>query len=156
MSNSTRRGGGIKGRAPREMVLAPFHSLLVEWFALIFQLVHFQCPEPSRHLCDGTLYSPGPTKQPAKQAGKLESRLPGDRPIGCQCPANIGLRGLCATVAKRTALPCFRRRISSRGKYRSRAFRTALGPSAPNMALTFTAFLATHLRTSSEAAQLAA
>jgi hypothetical protein len=67
-------------------------------------------------------------------------------------PAKIGSRILCAVVARRTALPCFRRRIAYRGRYGSRAFRKALGLCSPNMALAFAALRATHPWNSSKAA----
>jgi hypothetical protein len=110
---------------------------------------------------------------PQASRGMSRAGYQGDRPIGhgnCsrqshvvnqfgtvrQCPANIGLRSLFVIVAKRTALPCFRRRISSHGTYRSRPFQKALGLSCPNMALTFTALLATVLRSCRRPPELAA
>jgi hypothetical protein len=65
-------------------------------------------------------------------------------------PAKIGSRILCAVVARRTALPCFRLRMTCRGRYGSRAFRKALKLFSPNMALTFAVLHATHRRNSSK------
>jgi hypothetical protein len=68
-------------------------------------------------------------------------------------PAKIGSRILCAVVARKMALPRFRRRIAYRG-YVSRAFRKALGLCSPNMALAFASPRATHPRNSSKAASV--
>jgi hypothetical protein len=69
-------------------------------------------------------------------------------------PANIGSRILCAVVARRTALPCFRRRISFRGLCRLRASPKALGLSSPRMVATSTALPATARSNPSKAASV--
>jgi hypothetical protein len=157
-------------------VLAPFHPLFTEWSLLILGAVHvggdgyfwFLSPIPNRqlfNLCDRVLRVPD--APPASEEMVAPAYTPSwghfllhvaHLSYGAHFrhiwPAKIGSRILCAAVARVTALPCFRRRITYRGRYGSRAFRKALGLSSPNMALTFAALHATHQRNSSKAASV--